>query len=83
MAIGSVIGAFMSARRARPTIPLLVIGAAVFGVGCAVAAMMPDYRLFGLVLVVIGAFAQTFTVSCARIKRRGWMSIESDLSKKE
>src|SRR3954465_12239935 len=59
MAIGSVIGAFMSARRAQPTIPLLVAGAAVFGVGCAVAAVMPDYRLFGVVLVVIGAFAQT------------------------
>jgi MFS family permease len=63
MAIGSVIGAFMSARRARPTIQLLVIGAALFGVGCALAAVMPDYRLFGVVLVVIGAFAQTFTTS--------------------
>jgi MFS family permease len=35
----------------------------MFGVGCALAALMPDYRLFGLVLVVIGAFAQTFTTS--------------------
>jgi MFS family permease len=63
MAIGSVIGALMSARRARPTIPLLVIGAAVFGVGCGIAAVMPDYRLFGVALVLIGAFAQTFTTS--------------------
>jgi MFS family permease len=63
MAIGSVIGALMSARRARPTIPLLVIGAAVFGVGCGIAAVMPDYRLFGIALVLIGAFAQTFTTS--------------------
>jgi MFS family permease len=63
MAIGSVFGALLSAMRARPTIPLLLVSALVFGAGCALAAVMPDYRLFGLVLVLIGAFAQTFTVS--------------------
>ena len=35
-------------------------GAAVFGAGCAVAAVMPDYWLFGATLVVIGAASQTF-----------------------
>src|SRR3954465_3436218 len=63
MAVGSVIGALMSARRGRPTMPILITGSLVFGIGCAVAAVMPDYRLFGLVLVVIGTFGQTFTVS--------------------
>jgi MFS family permease len=63
MAIGSVLGALLSAMRTRPTIRLLLVGSSVFGIGCAVAALMPDYRLFGLVLVVVGAFAQTFTVS--------------------
>jgi MFS family permease len=63
MAIGSVLGALLSAMRARPTVPLLVVSSLVFGAGCAVAGMMPDYRLFGLVLILIGAFAQTFTVS--------------------
>ena len=38
-------------------------GAAVFGIGCAVAAMMPSYVLFGIALVVIGIAAQTFTTS--------------------
>jgi len=63
MAIGSVLGALLSAMRTRPTVPLLVISALVFGAGCALAAVMPDYRLFGLVLILIGVFAQTFTVS--------------------
>jgi MFS family permease len=63
MAIGSVIGALMSARRERPTWPILITGSLVFGIGCAVAAVMPNYRLFGIVLVAIGAFGQTFTVS--------------------
>ena len=63
MAIGSVLGALLSAMRSKPTIPLLFVGALAFGVGCAVAAVMPDYRLFGLVLILIGLAAQTFTVS--------------------
>jgi MFS family permease len=63
MAIGSVLGALMSAMRARPTIRLILVSGLVFGGGCALAAVMPDYRLFGLVLVLIGVSAQTFTVS--------------------
>jgi MFS family permease len=63
MAVGSVIGALMAAARTKPGIPLLLAGAAIFGIGCAVAAVMPSYLLFGLVLVVIGMAAQTFTTS--------------------
>jgi MFS family permease len=63
MAIGSVAGALLAARREKPRIALLVGGAAVFGGGCALAALMPTYTLFGLVLVVIGVSAQTFTTS--------------------
>jgi MFS family permease len=63
MAIGSVFGALMSAVRTRPTIRLLIVSVLVFGLGCAAAALMPNYKLFGLVLIVIGAFGQTFTVS--------------------
>jgi MFS family permease len=62
MAVGSVIGALLSARRARPRMSLLVAGAGVFGVGCAAAAMMPGYGLFAAALVVIGIAAQTFMV---------------------
>ena len=63
MAAGSVAGALMAAARAKPGIPVLLAGAAVFGVGCAVAAMMPNYLAFGVVLFVIGLAAQTFTTS--------------------
>ena len=48
------------ARRPRPRVSLLVTGAALFGLGCAAAALMPGYWLFGATLVVIGLAAQTF-----------------------
>jgi MFS family permease len=63
MAAGSVAGALMAAARAKPSIPVLLAGAATFGVGCAVAAMMPNYLAFGIALFVIGLAAQTFTTS--------------------
>jgi MFS family permease len=41
----------------------LLAGAAVFGAGCGLAAIMPSYGWFGLTLVVIGVSALTFTNS--------------------
>jgi MFS family permease len=63
MAAGSVTGALMAAGRAKPGLPVLMLGAAVFGLGCALAAMMPSYALFGLVLFVVGVAAQTLTTT--------------------
>ncbi|HWL21377.1 MAG TPA: MFS transporter, partial [Bradyrhizobium sp.] len=63
MAAGSVLGALMVAARPKPDIPVLLLGAAIFGLGCAAAAVMPDYVLFSIVLVVIGVAAQTVTTS--------------------
>ena len=63
MAVGSVIGALLAARRMKPDVSLLLKGAAIFGVGCAIAAVMPKYVLFGLVLVIVGVASQTFTTS--------------------
>jgi MFS family permease len=62
LAVGSLLGAFLSARRAKPRMSLLVGAAAVFGAGCAAAAMMPSYGLFAASLVVIGVASQTFMV---------------------
>jgi MFS family permease len=63
MAIGSVAGALLAARREKPQIAILLAGAAVFGFGCALSAIMPNYGLFGLALVLIGVSAQTFTTT--------------------
>ena len=63
MAIGSVTGALLSARRDRPRMSLLVGGAALFGGGLAAAAVMPNFWLFGLALMVVGVAAQTFTTT--------------------
>jgi MFS family permease len=63
MAAGSVTGALMAAARTKPGLSVLILGAAVFGIGCALAAMMPSYALFGLVLFVVGVAAQTLTTT--------------------
>jgi len=63
MAAGSVTGALLAATRANPRMSVLLAGAALFGVGCAVAAVMPSFVLFGLALYVVGVAAQTLTTS--------------------
>ena len=63
MAIGSVSGALLAARQAKPRIGRLVFGAALFGLGLSVAAIAPSHGLFGVALVVVGASAQTFTTT--------------------
>jgi MFS family permease len=63
MAVGSVTGALLAARRARPRIGLLLVGALVFGCALLVAAWLPSYGLFGLALVVVGLAAQTFNTT--------------------
>jgi MFS family permease len=60
MAVGTVAGALLAARREKPHMTLLLGSAGVFGLGCALAAIMPSYGLFGLALVIIGLSALTF-----------------------
>lgn len=63
MAVGSVAGALFTASRAQPHIARLVNSSALFGLGCALAALMPSYQTFGAMLVLVGIAAQTFTTS--------------------
>ena len=63
MAVGSVTGALLAARRSKPRIALLLAGATCFGGGCALAAVMPNYFLFGMALMIVGISTQTFTTS--------------------
>ena len=63
MAIGTVAGSLLAAGRERPALRHLLAGAAVFGTGCAAAALMPGYGLFCAALVVVGVSAMTFSNS--------------------
>ncbi|MGC4014391.1 MAG: MFS transporter [Luteolibacter sp.] len=63
MAVGSVAGALLAAKRERPRLRFLFAGSAVFGAMLALAAVMPSYALFGGALVLVGLSAQTFTTT--------------------
>jgi MFS family permease len=63
MAIGTIAGALLAAGREKPGMVHLCAGASAFGIGCALAAIMPNYWLFGAALVLIGISALTFTNS--------------------
>ena len=60
MAVGTIAGSLLAAGRDAPRFTLACGGAAAFGVGCAAAAAMPNYWLFGLALVGVGVSALTF-----------------------
>jgi MFS family permease len=61
MAIGTMSGALLAASREQPRFASLLQGAAVFGLGCTLAALAPSYWLFAAALVVIGIAALTLT----------------------
>ncbi len=61
MAIGTTAGALFAAGRERPGFGSLLAGAAIFGLGCALAAIAPTYWLFGGALAIIGIAALSFT----------------------
>lgn len=63
MAVGSVLGALLSASRATPRMGALLAGALLFGLGTGLAALMPGYWWFGLTLTAVGISAQTFTTT--------------------
>ncbi len=60
MAVGTVLGGLLAAGRDRPSFGHLVVGAAVFAVGCLLAAVSPGYWFFGASLALIGTAVLTF-----------------------
>ena len=69
MAIGSVAGALLAAGRTNPRIALLAASALCFGLGCALAAVMPTYWLFGLLLIGVAQTAITKRTPPSRMFR--------------
>jgi MFS family permease len=61
LALGSLGGALMAARRARPTRRVLLTAAVAFGVLETALGMMPNIVLFSIVLVPAGYAVMSFT----------------------
>lgn len=57
MAIGSLAGALLSARRDKPSMRLIVGSAFVFGIFSTIAGVMPSYWTFALALIPVGLSA--------------------------
>jgi MFS family permease len=59
VAVGSLSGALLAARRGRPRLRLVVGAAIAFGIVEIVAGLMPTYLTFGLLLVPLGLTQMT------------------------
>ncbi|WP_369046142.1 MFS transporter [Sinomonas sp. P10A9] len=66
-AIGTLAGALLAARRRQPRLSLLVASAVGLGVASMVAAAMPTYVAYAVVLVFVGVSALTFLNSANTI----------------
>jgi MFS family permease len=63
MAVGSLVGALLAARRGTARLRVLTAAALAFGTLEIVAAMAPSYWLFALLMVPIGIFGLTVNVT--------------------
>ena len=63
MAFGSIGGALVAAGRTKPHAAALLTAATILGVSFAISAFMPNYWLFGLMLIVMGASSQNFNTT--------------------
>ncbi|NEM92523.1 MFS transporter [Galbitalea soli] len=63
MAIGSVAGALLAARREKPRLRVVTLAAVAFGFACIVAATMPSYWSFAISLIVVGVSSLTMMTS--------------------
>ncbi|MGX5694736.1 MFS transporter [Agromyces soli] len=59
LAIGSLAGALLAARRERARMRVVILAAAGFGVAAAISAVMPTFALFAASTVLIGFAAVT------------------------
>ncbi|MPV35469.1 MFS transporter [Georgenia subflava] len=59
LAIGSLTGALLAARRKHPRVRLVVGAALAFGVAMGVQAVMPTYELYAVMCIPVGLFSLT------------------------
>lgn len=64
LAVGCLAAAFLAARRGEPRLAWVNRTSLGLGVSMTVAALMPSYQLYALMLVVVGLFAITFMNVC-------------------
>lgn len=63
LAIGSLAGALMAARRKRPRVRLVLAAAFGFGISAGAMSLMPTYELFALACIPVGFFSLTMLTS--------------------
>ncbi|MEZ0093958.1 MFS transporter [Streptacidiphilus sp. EB129] len=63
MAVGSLVGALLAARRSRPRLRLLVGAALAFAVLESTAALAPSYWVFAALLTLVGLFGLTLNTA--------------------
>jgi MFS family permease len=63
MAIGSVAGSLLAARRAKPRVLVITLASLGFGFSLGAAALMPNYWSFAVVLIVVGLTSLTMITS--------------------
>lgn len=67
MAIGSIAGALLAARRERPHMGFIIGGATLFGGAMLLGAIAPTYLLFGGALILLGFAAQTLLTAASSL----------------
>lgn len=76
LAIGSLSGALIAARRVRPRVRLVIGAGFMFGIAVGVMALMPTYELYALASIPVGFFSLTMmTAANATIQ----MSVEPEM----
>ncbi|GAB3591476.1 MFS transporter [Angustibacter peucedani] len=63
MAIGSLGGALLAARRERPRLRLVIGATFAFGLFASIASLMPTYTLFAIALIPVGLSSLTLMTS--------------------
>ncbi len=76
LALGTIAGALLTARRERPRMRHLLSSAVLFGASGGLAAVMPNGGLFGLALCFTGLAALTFTTTTNSLMQ---LSTEPDM----